>query len=355
MMSSRTKFVLGILIVASAGMGTWALWPRTPKPPATQAAAKKRHSGVSRPASGAAESIRTVTPASAAATQGSGVNPILQQIRPENNLDNAAAAACYQKGKQLFADKKLIASRTELSKALASGKLTTDQEQDTVKMLSDLAADIIFSRKIADGDPYAMQYLIQPGEKLEGVNGIERKYSLRVPSQLILRINNVPRAADLQAGQVVKLFKGPFHAIVTKSKYTMDVYLDDAFVRRYKVCIGAADTPSPEGFFHVTLRGKLSGNTPYTPPLSSGLPAKKIMPGEPGYPLDAGGHWISLTGIAEKGTNIPETAGYGIHGTNDPGSIGKMASHGCIRLGDKDIEEVFMLLYEKWSTVEIRP
>ncbi len=355
MMSSGTKFILGILIVASAGLGTWALWPKSAKPTASQPSAKKRHTGVTKPTSNSAESIRPVTPTSSPSTQGVGANPILQQIRPENNLDNSAAAACYQTGKQLFADKKLIASRAELSKALASGKLSAAQEQDTVKMLSDLAADIIFSRKIADGDPYAMQYMIQPGEKLEGVNGIERRYSLRVPSQLILRINNVPRAADIQSGQVLKLFKGPFHAIVTKSKYTMDVYLDDAFVRRYKVCIGAADMPTPEGFFHVTLHGKLSGTTPYTPPLSSGLPAKKIMPGEPGYPLDAGGHWISLTGIPEKGTNIPETAGYGIHGTNDPASIGTMASHGCVRLGDKDIEEVFMLLYEKWSTVEIRP
>jgi lipoprotein-anchoring transpeptidase ErfK/SrfK len=42
---------------------------------------------------------------------------------------------------------------------------------------------------------------------------------------------------------------------------------------------------------------------------------------------------------------------YGIHSTNDPASIGKEGSLGCIRLNDVDIELVFSLLYEKWSTV----
>ena len=47
--------------------------------------------------------------------------------------------------------------------------------------------------------------------------------------------------------------------------------------------------------------------------------------------------------------------GYGIHGTNDPASIGKAASLGCVRLSDPDIDFVYSLLYEKWSTVEVRP
>jgi hypothetical protein len=33
--------------------------------------------------------------------------------------------------------------------------------------------------------------------------------------------------------------------------------------------------------------------------------------------------------------------GYGIHGTNAPGSIGRAASHGCIRLRNADAEDLF--------------
>jgi L,D-transpeptidase catalytic domain len=44
--------------------------------------------------------------------------------------------------------------------------------------------------------------------------------------------------------------------------------------------------------------------------------------------------------------------GYGIHGTNEPRSIGKAASHGCIRMGQKDLEDLFALV-RSGDTVEI--
>jgi lipoprotein-anchoring transpeptidase ErfK/SrfK len=46
---------------------------------------------------------------------------------------------------------------------------------------------------------------------------------------------------------------------------------------------------------------------------------------------------------------------YGIHSTNDQTSIGGAQSLGCIRLADGDIDLVYSLLYEHWSTVEVRP
>ena len=36
--------------------------------------------------------------------------------------------------------------------------------------------------------------------------------------------------------------------------------------------------------------------------------------------------------------------GYGIHGTNEPKSIGKAASHGCIRMARKDLEEIYEMV-----------
>lgn len=46
-------------------------------------------------------------------------------------------------------------------------------------------------------------------------------------------------------------------------------------------------------------------------------------------------------------------AGYGIHGTNAPASIGHAASHGCIRMRQQDLEELFELV-EIGTPVEIR-
>jgi len=36
--------------------------------------------------------------------------------------------------------------------------------------------------------------------------------------------------------------------------------------------------------------------------------------------------------------------GYGIHGTNVPSSIGKAASHGCVRMRKQDLEELFEMV-----------
>ena len=36
--------------------------------------------------------------------------------------------------------------------------------------------------------------------------------------------------------------------------------------------------------------------------------------------------------------------GYGIHGTNVPSSIGRNASHGCIRMRNHDVEELFEIV-----------
>ncbi len=44
------------------------------------------------------------------------------------------------------------------------------------------------------------------------------------------------------------------------------------------------------------------------------------------------------------GLNVPWGGKYGIHGTNQPGSIGFNASAGCIRMRNKDVEELYNLV-----------
>ncbi|HDD35598.1 MAG TPA: hypothetical protein ENF30_02230, partial [Candidatus Desulfofervidus auxilii] len=88
-------------------------------------------------------------------------------------------------------------------------------------------------------------------------------------------------------------------------------------VKTYPVGIGIKDSPTPFGNFKVIEKEK---NPTWDIPLS--LQEKygktKIPPG-PQNPL--GNFWIGLS-----------TNGYGIHGTNSPWGIGRLVSHGCIRL-----------------------
>jgi murein L,D-transpeptidase YcbB/YkuD len=92
-------------------------------------------------------------------------------------------------------------------------------------------------------------------------------------------------------------------------------------LKTYSVAVGAAESPSPTGEFTVTNR--LENPTYYRPGVI-------IEPG-PQNPL--GTRWI---GLNQKG--------YGIHGTNAPSSIGKAASHGCIRMARTDLEELFTMV-----------
>ena len=100
-----------------------------------------------------------------------------------------------------------------------------------------------------------------------------------------------------------------------------------------KVClvaIGAQHSPTPAGKFEVKTR--LVEPTYYHP--------GKVIPAGPDNPL--GTRWIGLS-----------TKGYGIHGTNVEDSIGKAASHGCIRMHRTDLEELFAQV-EVGDEVEIR-
>ncbi len=96
---------------------------------------------------------------------------------------------------------------------------------------------------------------------------------------------------------------------------------DGHVVKVYPIAVGKKSTPSPDGNFHIASR--IVKPTWYQP-------GKTVGPG-PANPL--GTRWL---GLGYKG--------YGIHGTNMPNSIGKAASHGCIRMRNHDVEELFELV-----------
>jgi lipoprotein-anchoring transpeptidase ErfK/SrfK len=89
----------------------------------------------------------------------------------------------------------------------------------------------------------------------------------------------------------------------------------------YRIAVGTDDTPSPSGEFKILNR--IAKPTYYAP-------GKIVKPGKEN-PL--GTRWLGLS-----------AKGYGIHGTNAPGSIGKPRSHGCIRMRNADVEELFDLV-----------
>ena len=280
--------------------------------------------------------------------------------RPNSSTLPAAsspeAKQTFDDGLALLAKGELVSARTAIGKAFFSGQLAAADEAKAMQSLAQLADKTVLSKEYIDGDHYNEPYTVKDKDTLEGRSGIEMTHKLHGPAQLLLKVNGLSRGADVRPGKTLKLIKGPFHAVVYKGRFLMDLYLqrDDlekVFVRRIPVGLGVNGS-TPVGAWRIK-QGKSREPPTYTATESSGLPVGTLVrPDQPNYPFGKKALWIRLEGTE------PATAGrtdIGIHSTNDPASIGKANSLGCIRLRDEDIELVFSLLYDVHSRVDVVP
>lgn len=111
--------------------------------------------------------------------------------------------------------------------------------------------------------------------------------------------------------------------VINIPEFTLFLYNGDALVKSYPIAVGKPQSQSLIGIYHIVSKVT---NPTWNPP-RGGDP---VPPG-PNNPL--GRRWLGLN-----------AHGYGIHGNNNPSSIGKAVSLGCIRMRNPDIEEVFKLV-----------
>jgi lipoprotein-anchoring transpeptidase ErfK/SrfK len=93
----------------------------------------------------------------------------------------------------------------------------------------------------------------------------------------------------------------------------------------YPATVGSGEKPAPSGTLKVTAVKK-NPTYHYNPAYAfKGVKTSKPFTIEPGPNNPVGVVWIGLTG-----------EGYGIHGTPEPGKVGKTQSNGCVRLTNWD-------------------
>jgi hypothetical protein len=293
-------------------------------------------------------------------------------------ISRAEATAAFTRGMEAYrAGKALIEARTLLNRAYTRGNLPSAQAKQARAALTDLANATILRRDpcVNPKDPLLQSYTFEFGELLlsrrDGSGhvtkpGIIARLELNTPADIIVWANGLRKGGQFKANRAYKMIKGPFHLVVDLSQFAADLYVQNLFLRRMPVCIGASETPTPTGYFRVPRGGKTS-NSPYNAPVETGLPNVAILPGEPGYPLGPRGLNIKLEGIRQLGTDITANQSYAIHGTSEPASVGTAASRGCVRLRADDIRLVYSALmdyatpgdpkvtWRRYSTVTIRP
>lgn len=97
----------------------------------------------------------------------------------------------------------------------------------------------------------------------------------------------------------------PYSITINTGARRMTLLKNGQVFKTYPIAIGKPSTPTPKGNFTIVNKAH-----------------------NPGGPF--GARWL---GLSKKG--------YGIHGTNNPSSIGKAVSNGCIRTYNQNIIELY--------------
>ena len=155
----------------------------------------------------------------------------------------------------------------------------------------------------------------------------QKKSSAEQTNEKAARAVATAAASEEEEGEQVTLSRFILISIPDRQLALVD---DGKVVKTYPIAVGANGSPSPQGDFTIISR---VSNPNWTH-------KGQVVP--PGKNNPVGSRWIGLS-----------LKGYGIHGTNAPRSIGKAASHGCFRMGKKDVEELFTLV-RVGDTVAVR-
>lgn len=266
----------------------------------------------------AADSVHNLNPPPASANDAAG--------SPANSADDLVQAkfvAFMDAVQQKLRENKLADAHLALSSLYNNANLSPEQAKQITDLLDQLAGTVIYSRQ----HYLEPAYITQPGDTLES---IAKRYS--VPWQLLGRINGLmpvdaPSADEttkdqpLPQGMELKVVRGPFDAVVRLDRHELTLMLKNRYAGRFPIGVGR-DQPKLDGSYQVL--DKTSNPTYYGPDNVT------IGPNDPKNPL--GSAWIGLTDRI------------GIHGTNDPQTIGRDGNRGSISVSERSLQDLYGIL-----------
>ncbi len=161
---------------------------------------------------------------------------------------------------------------------------------------------------------------VDEGAMRTRIESVLQRTSKRTVSVPVDEVEPEVTKADLAA-------QYPTYMIVNRSDFTLTLFKNLEPVKTYTVAIGAQGFDTPVGVYNIQNKavdpvwsvpdsdwaGELAGTT--------------VAGGIAENPLKA--RWMGIYG------------GAGIHGTDDTGSLGSAASHGCVRMAVPDVVELY--------------
>lgn len=203
-------------------------------------------------------------------------------------------------------------------------QLTNDSRQyrDVAKLLTLANVKLYFSSGTGGSDEF---YKVQTGDTLFK---IARKHNTTVDA--LLKLNNLKSADLIKVNQKIRIGNPNWQLEINKESRLLKVYAAQELFAVYDIGIGRLGR-TPAGKFNI---GEKIENPDYRAPEN-----KMIRAGEPGNEL--GSRWMRLV-AAPGSTAAPE--GYGIHGTPHEDSVTRSLSNGCIRMRNREVEELFLIV-----------
>lgn len=162
---------------------------------------------------------------------------------------------------------RLAEALKELSAWINSPQMTPAEDAQLQDLLAQLAGTVVYSRE----HHLAAAYAVQPGETLEQ---IAKKHG--VTPELLGKINGIDDPTKLNAGEPLKVMRGPFTAIVHLQKRRLILMVDGAYAGSFELAGMGRDAPNLEGEYTVSRKT--------VRPIYNG-PTGEIPSGDPANPL----------------------------------------------------------------------
>ena len=175
------------------------------------------------------------------------------------------------------------------------------------------------------------QILVPNVEPFDLASVKEIKPGSEVAAQVVNDVEEEPDAQTKNAEENKETQKNEAASAAIAAKIDtrtnmLGVFEGDKIIAAYPVTIGSAETESPIGEWKVRRITKMPTFRYDKEMLQHGQRSSNFHLLPPGPRNPVGVMWIALN-----------KKGIGIHGTNEPDSIGRAASHGCIRLANWDV------------------
>lgn len=163
------------------------------------------------------------------------------------------------------------------------------------------------------------------------VKGIFKMICCKLPKKILAGILGLSLFFGISNAQAEESPKIERKIVINSASRILTLYEGNKKISMYPLGLGKVSTPTPTGYYKI---------------LEKALNPTWIDPSDPEYEIPSGPNnplgyrWMQIQG------------NYGIHGTNRPDSIGYYVSNGCIRMLEKDVEELYKMV-EVNTPVEI--